>query len=111
MFDNTLYIQKFNTSSYLTNSFDFFDTVILFGYENFNEHFYNKAVSQTNNLLLFPSKNGLDNKYLTDFIGQSQYENLKTIYLESGSYITLDDDLTNSDSFRNIFFSEKTIGL
>ena len=107
MFDNTLDIQKFNTSSYLTNSFDFFDTVILFGYENFNEHFYNKAVSQTNNLLLFPSKNGLDNKYLTDFIGQSQYENLKTIYLESGSYITLDDDLTNSDSFRNIFFSEK----
>ena len=39
MFDNTLDIQKFNTSAYLTNSFDFFDTVILFGYENFK--YYN----------------------------------------------------------------------
>ena len=107
MFDNTLDIQKFNTTEYLTNSSDFFDTVILFGYENFNDHFYNKAISQTNNLILFPSEKVLDNKYLNQLIGQNQYENLKAIYLDKGNYITLDNDLTNSDNFRNIFFSEK----
>jgi len=75
---------KYSLDSYLTNNKNNFNSLIVFGFSNLNEAFLNKAKSQTNNIILFPTDKDFNSKYLGNL--------LKNAFLYQNSYKVLNND-------------------
>ena len=100
---------KYSLDSYLTNNKNNFNSVIVFGFSNLNEAFLNKAKSQTNNIILFPTDKDFNSKYLGDLLKNAfLYQNNYKV-LNNDNFVSLDSNSIDKQYIKLFNENNKTI--
>ena len=100
---------KYSLDNYLTNNKNNFNSVIVFGFSNLNEAFLNKAKSQTNNIILFPTDKDFNSEYLGKLLKNAfLYQNSYKI-LNNDNFVSLDSNSIDKQYIKLFNENNKTI--